>query len=256
MKKLILTAALLLGTSHIANAAQLPILDMDALLFSSESVVEGPIVGENTVDYVNANSKFTWKILNSADVKVEKTLLGVDLNGKTVNVGNLSIYKKWTDVRFVEGERLPIIDKSWFPTANLETGDRAIFFLKKPPVELKTTAQFWTMMSGVRLLRKTSISGFSQASSVGGYTESDADLRSNFDGNFAASLARVDELKSQLSAPSEVENRAFFVEWKARRKEYAKRAEWVGGDAIDEAVKKKLALIDAQKEAENGKGDG
>ena len=267
MKKLILTVVLLVSMAHMANADILPTLDLDALLFSSDSVVEGRITGEHTIENVRTNPEFNWTELDSADVKVKKTLMGADLNGKTVNIGALAFYKKSKQVSFVGGESSPIIKQARFSGSNLEKGDRAIFFLEKLPPNAQahsnsetwidrtftTDSDFWVIGSGVGLLRRKSISGFIPRGNSIVFNEIKGDLRANFDKDFAASLARVAELKTKLAAPLDVKNRAFFADWETRREEYQKL--FIGYDTISEEVINKLALIDA-KEAKDGKSDG
>ena len=255
MKKLILSAILLLGTAPMANASPWPALDVDALFFSSQSVVEGTVVGEHKT--TNPQFKPPLIFIDRADVKIEKTLLGADLTGKMVDVGDLSLYQKWTAMRFIE-VKTPLPKPLGPETVNLETGDRAIFFLESAPsnpdlAAEKLTLGVWAPDSDAR---KKGISGFIQLNTAGGYGQMGGVSRAVFDVRFAASLARVAELKTKLAAPLDAKNRAFFLNWKKRREDYAKESLWPTNDAISDAVNKKLALMDARKEPQNGKSDG
>lgn len=257
MKKLFIMAAILAAT-QLAQARQMPTLDIDALLFSSESVVEGPIVVEHTKTYDFDSRKLT--LLEGADVRVEKTLVGADLNGKIVQVGDLSLYRKgqmW--IRYSKLEKRIVNGKTQMHYAQLpadkqpkseqlKIGDRAIFFLWKPASTVNLTGQknradFWALSSGVRLIRKDQISGFSQMSNPGGYGERRGTSRAAFDAGFAASLKRVRELQSRLAAPPDAKDREFFQNWLLRREESKKRSFWHGSDSIANAVKKRLALL-------------
>ena len=260
MKSFLLAAILTFAAPQIAHAKSMPTLDMDALLFSSELVVEGPIVAQ----YLTTYKQHKITLLEGADVKVEKTLVGDDCNGKIVALGDVSLYRKgqmW--IRYSKLEKQVINGKTQMvyvtlPAAQqpkmtqLEKGDRAIFFLQKAPRQLNDSirrADFWVLASGVRLVRQNQnqeqVSGFSQMSNPGPYGETRGTSRAIFDAGFAASVARVSELKSKLAAPPNLADVAFFQSWAKRRKDAKTRSYWRGSDVILKAVETQLAAIEA-----------
>jgi len=216
-------ALFLLGAIHSAHAAPLPTLDMDELLFSSDEVVEGPIVAIHERNYQR-----------TADVRVEKAWMGRDLSGYTIAVDNLELYSK-----SLLGERRDSLEKS----------DRAIFFLldsKAHPSEsyLQRGARYWVSNSGVRLIRASRVSGFRQYSNPGGYDELPSVSRAVFDAGFAASRARIADLKTHLRAPVRVQDKPYFMRWKALRMQRLPRGEYrFFGDAISQAVAERLHQI-------------
>lgn len=249
MKLAFVAALALLSIPHLAQARPLPTFDIDALNFSAESVIEGEIVAPHTVSYPRAGSE-TLTLVESADVRVAKTLAGTDLSGQTVNVNYLSLYRvgqPWITYaklqkQIVNGKTqmsyVAVPQQPQKTMRSLEKGDRAIFFLDQTQGADKG---YFAIASGVRFLRKDRIAGFSQWSNPGGYHELRGSTRAAFDAGFAASLARVSELKRRLAAPPVASNAAFFGDWLERRKAAQNQTGWHGSDAITTAVSTALA---------------
>jgi len=222
MRRLFL-ALFLLGAINVAHASPLPTLDMDELLFSSDEVVEGPIVAVHERNYSR-----------TADVRVEKTSVGRDLSGHTIPVSNLELYTE----SFPEGR----LDQ-------LRKGDRAIFFVrdsKAHPAEsyLYQGARYWVNYSGVRLIRLNRVSGFTQYSNPGGYDELPPVSRAVFDAGFAASRARIADLQTHLRAPVRAQDYRYFVQWQFSR---AQRLPHDGhrffSDTLSQALDERLRQI-------------
>jgi len=222
MKRLFL-ALFLLGAIHSAHASPLPTLDMDELLFSSDEVVEGPIV---------ATYKRNYDL--EADVRVEKTWMGRDLSGYMITVDDLVLYSK-----NLSAERRDSLGK----------GDRAIFFLHDVKAHRfmslnPRSARYEVKFSGVRLIRLNRVSGFTQNSDPGGYDELPSVSRAVFDAGFAASRARVADLKTHLRASVSVQDKPYFVRWKVlhmQRMGLVERTFF--GDTLSQALDERLRQI-------------
>lgn len=212
-------AAALLCVSSVAHAALMPTYDMDELLFSSESVIEGPIVAVHTRNYER-----------SADVRVERTWQGQNI-GQVVTVGDLGLYS---------------ISRSPERTTDFKRGDHAIFFLQHPPSDLLSLPKekWWALASGVRLVRSGRVLGFTQIRNPGGYDELPAVSRAVFDAGFAASRARIADLKRHLHAPVRLEDKPYFERWKAARRQALSKSRFGRfGDVISQAIEKRLDQV-------------
>jgi len=222
MRRLFL-ALFLLGTINVAHAAFMPTLDMDELLFSSDEVVEGRIVAVHARNYQR-----------TADVRVEKTWAGRDLGGHTIAVGDLELYTE---------------NLSMERRGSLEKGDRAIFFLRD--VKARTfmsldpqSARYEVIFSGVRLIRRNRVSGFTQNSNPGGYDELPSVSRAVFDAGFAASRARIADLKTHLRAPVRAQDKPYFMQWKVLREQELARVRYpMFGDTLSQALDERLRQI-------------
>ena len=220
MKKLVLSAILALGAPQSAHAASWSPLDWDAMIFESQAVVEATVMSEHH-EVTRPDFKPPLVFIDRADVKVEKTLLGADLTGKTLNIGDVALYQKWTAMRFIENPPAAVFQPPSAPL-KLETGDRAIFFLESADSSLNLAAENLSLegffpASNAPIARKE-VLGSIEINSAGGYGEMRGVSRAVFNTRFAASLARVAELKTKLSAPVDVKNRAFFSTGKSDAK--------------------------------------
>lgn len=222
-------ALFLLGAINSAHAAPLPTLDMDELLFSSDEVVEGRIVAIHARNYQR-----------TANVRVEKTWAGRDLSGHTIAVGDLELYS---------------INLSAERRDQLGKGDRAIFFLRDskahPPDPFRRHgARYEVVFSGVRLLRANRVSGFTQNSNPGGYDELPSVSRAVFDAGFAASRARIADLKAHLRAPVRVQDKPYFDQWMALHIQRMARYRYrMFGDTLFQALderRRQIALLTAR----------
>ncbi len=251
MKPLLLIAAL--GcTASVAQAAQLPILDMDELLFSSDAVVEGKIV--------RASARNTERL---AQVKVGRVLTGDGLRG-VVSL-DVSLYSKRElgegtygelKKRRVRGKTalvfVPFAHQPPQESRELIAGDHAIFFLRnrtKHPFAFEKAPGFAILDSGVRLLRSGRVAGSTQLSNPGGYDELPSLPRAVFDAGFAASRARVAALRAHLSRPARLEDATYLEVWSAWRR--AKTAGVAGGwGALSNAINGRLAQIHKLKRSQ------
>lgn len=232
----------MLALPSAAHAKAMPTFDLDALLFLSESVVEGSIRVTHTRNYD----------LN-ADVQVEKTWAGTNLTGRTVSVGDLSLYFKgrsWISKTGphklnVGGKTQTIYFAEPEQPRSLRVGDRALFFIYKPlPLSPSLSrATWWALSSGVYLVRPGGISGFTQRNNPGGYDEVPGTTRARFNAAFAASWTRVKDLKAHLQGPVQKRDIAYFQSWKKRRRQVITSNHWFSADAIEQKVDERLEKI-------------
>lgn len=252
MKHFILIAGSLCVAS-VAQAKPLPTLDMDELLFSSDVVVEGRIAAASTHNYERL-----------AQVKVERVRAGDELNG-VVSL-DVSLYSKravgnegtYGDLqkRRVRGKTVmvfvPFAHQPPQIPRELSAGDRAIFFLRnraKHPFDFEKASGFALLNSGVRLLRSGRVAGFIQIENPGGYTEQPGVPRAVFDAGFAASRARISDLKRHLHAPVRLEDAAYFEVWNARQRAKTQGL-WFSSGALSRAINERLAQIHKLKRSQ------
>lgn len=253
MKHLILVAAFLC-VAPVAHAKPLPAYDMDELLFSSDAVVEGSIVRASTHDYQRL-----------AQVKVERVLTGDALAGglsldvslyAKKELGNEGTYGE-LQKRRVKGKTVmvfvPFAHQPPQIPRELSAGDRAIFFLRnriKHPFDFEKASGFAIVYSGVRLLRSGRVGGFTQMSNPGGYVEQPGVPRAVFDAGFAASRARISDLKRHLHAPVRLQDKPYFDHWKAARRQALLQRDAqlrpyfaMPGDRVSRAIDERLHRI-------------
>lgn len=241
MKCWLLLAGLLALPSP-GHAHPMPIFDLDALLFSSESVVEGSISATHTRHYDL-----------EADVRVEKTWAGTNLTGRTVTIGNLSLYYKgrsWINTPGphklkVGGQTRTVYFAEPEQARPLRTGDPALFFIYKPSSLSFALPEgtWWAISSGVYLVRPSGISGFTQRSNPGGYDEVPGTTRAHFNAAFAASWTRVKDLKAHLHRTPQKQDASYFQAWKKRRQKVVTDNHWFNADLIEQKVDERLQKI-------------
>ncbi len=251
MKRTFLLLAVL-GVASIAHAHPEPTLDIDALVWGSDAVVEGTVAKAHTRTYPPRDGGFT--VVESADVRVERGWMGAILPGRTVLVGDLSLYSVGGGEGAV-ASALGILTENgktvteWVRPSeprSLGAGDRAIFFLRdaRRHPDAYGAAGFAALPSGIRMVRGGRVWGFRQWSNPGGYGETAPVSRAAFDAGFAASRARIAELKARLHNPPRAADRAFFARWKAARQSARQgRDSWGADQGLTQALDERLAQI-------------
>lgn len=251
MKRLILIAGLLC-LAPLSQASPLPTLDMDELLFSCDAVVEGSVAAASTHGYERLAQVKVGRVL-AGDALIGSLSLDVSLYSKKA-LGNEGIYGD-LQKRRVKGKTVmvfvPFAHQPPQISRDLSAGDRAIFFLRdraKHPFPFEKSSGLIILNSGVRLLRSGRVAGFTQRENPGGYDEQPGVPRAVFDAGFAASRARVADLKAHLLRPARLEDAAYFEVWNARRRANPANR-WFTG-ALSNAINERLAQIHKLKRSQ------